>query len=276
MKKLFNLLPIAIVFVAIVLISACSGKTKKTDQDDSILTDLKKETVKEEVSDFVYPMPTGFEVAKMLNRIGASYILSLSNPAENAEKYFTEKSKALNLGIYGADLSYASTYNQKQNAIDYMNASNKLIEELGFEDAVDKELPEKIEQVENDKDKLIELISSTFYSTYEHLNKNSRGSVSMLVLAGTWVEGLYIATHISEDTYNNIEMIKIVMEQKAPLVKLMELLSRFESNADIASVIESLQPLVSTYDSIEEGSISKEQMIAISDQVAKLRDSIVE
>lgn len=276
MKTLFSQLPIAIVLFAIVLVSACSGGSKKNNQDDSIITEIKKETVKENVSEFVYPMPTAFEVTEMLNRIGASYILSLSNPAENAEKYFTEKSKALNLGIYSADLSYASTYNQKQNAIDYMNASNKLIEELGFEDAVDKELPEKIEAVENDKDALIDLISNTFYSTYEHLNKNSRGSVSVLVLAGTWIEGLYIATHISEDTYNNVEMVKIVMEQKAPLAKLMDIIEAHAENADITEVKEALTPLYNTFESIDEGSITQDQMMAITEQVAVVRDAIVE
>ena len=65
-------------------------------------------------------------------------------------------------------------------------------------------------------------ITKTFYDTYEYLNNNGRGSVSVLVLAGSWVEALYISTHISEDTYNNVEMIKIIMEQKEPLNKLMD------------------------------------------------------
>ncbi|MDA3893326.1 MAG: hypothetical protein PF517_16810 [Salinivirgaceae bacterium] len=276
MKNLFNQTSIAIVLFAIILFSACSGGSKKTGEDNSVITEIKKDKVKEDVTEFVYPLPTAFEVTKMLNRIGASYILSLSNPAENAEKYFTEKSKALNLGIYSADLSYASTYNQKQNIIDYMNASNKLVEELGFENAIDKELPAKIELVENDKDKLIDLISNTFYTTYESLNENGRGSVSVLVLAGSWVEALYIATHISKETYNNVEMVKIVMEQRAPLNKLMSLVEDFESQPDIAEVGKSLKKLQEIFNSLEVGSISQEQMIAISTEVEAVRASIVD
>ena len=59
----------------------------------------------------------------------------------------------------------------------------------------------------------VKLITNTFYSTYEFLNESGRGSVSVLVLSGSWIEALYIATHKAEDTYNNIEMIKIIMEQ---------------------------------------------------------------
>ncbi len=274
MKQLTNLLSI-ILIASVLILSACSGGSKKVQDDSSVVSSIKKEKIKSDVSEFVYPLPTAFEVTKMLNRIGASYILSISNPAEDAEKYFTEKSKALNLGIYGADLSYASTYNQKQIAMDYMNASDKLISELGFEDAIDKTIPEKIEAAENNKDTIIEIITNTFYSTYEFLNKNNRGSVSVLVLTGTWVEGLYIATHISEDTYNNKEMVKIIMDQKAPLETLMGIIKDNESNADVASAGKMLEKLYATYNSIDEGSITQQQMIDITNEVAEVRSAIV-
>ncbi len=276
MKKFVNIVPVVIVVFSLIIISACSGGCNKGKNSDSVLTQIKKEQVKEDVADYIYPLPTAFEVTNMLNRIGASYILSLSNSSENSDKYFTEKSKALNLGIYSADLSYASTYNQKQIAIDYMNVSNKLIEELGFSEAIDKDLLSKIEKVENDKEKLIELISSTFYTTYEYLNKNDRGTVSLMVIAGSYVEALYIATHISEDTYNNVEMIKIVMEQKEPLNKLMGLLEDANSNDNIADVFGSLNILNEIYSNLEEGSITQEQMMAIATEVAVVRAAMVE
>jgi hypothetical protein len=276
MKHLVNLVIVVLVSSVVFLVSSCSCNSKKGQENSSIVSDLKKDEVKKEITDFVYPLPTAFEVTKMLNRIGASYIFSISNPPENVEKCFTEKSKALNLGIYSADLSYASTYNQKQITIDYMNASNRLIDELGFADAIDKTLPEKIEQVEDDKEELIELITNTFYTTYESLNEGGRGSISVLVLAGSWVEALYIATHISEDTYNNVEMVKIVMDQKEPLNKLFNLIEENSSNKDIAAVGVSLQKLHTIFAGLEEGSISQAQMEAITTEVARVRSEMIE
>lgn len=274
MRLLNAILPVFMA-AAILGLSGCCGNSKKTDSDSSVVTDIKKEQVRENVSEFVYPLPTPFEVTNMLNRIGASYILSLSNPAENAEKYFTEKSKALNLGVYSADLSYASTYNQKQNTIDYMNASNKLIEELDFSEAIDENLPEKIEKFENDREKLIDLISNSFYKTYEYLNKNDRAAVSVMVLTGSWVEGLYIATHISEDTYNNVEMVKIVMEQKEPLNQLMDMINEFSGSEEIKETGVMLEKLHGIFNQLDDGSISQEQMQAITTEVAAVRDAIV-
>ena len=275
MKQLTNLLTVVITITAIVLLSSCTGNSNKSNDENTVLTNIKKEKVKQDVGEFVYPLPTAFEVTNMLNRIGASYILSLSNPASEAEKYFTEKSRALNLGIYSADLSYASTYNQKQTVIDYMNASNKLIEELGFADVISESTLAEIEAVENDKEKMIELITNTFYKSYEYMNKTGRGSVSVLVLAGSWVEGLYIATHISEDTYNNVEMVSLVMNQKEPLNILMELVKVNNSNTDVVEIGKMLEKLQSIFSELEEGSISQSQMEAITNEVASVRSAIV-
>lgn len=275
MKKIAQICILGITAITIATLSSCSGNAKKVKDDDSIVSEIKKEQVEKEVEEFVYPLPTAFEVTNMLNRIGASYILTLSNPIESADKYFTEKSKALNLGIYNADLSYASAYNQKQNVIDYMNASNKLIEQLGFGDVIDEETLKEIEAVEDDKDKVVDLISETFYETYEYLNKTDRGSLSILVLAGSWTEALYIATHISEETYNNVEMVKLVMEQKEPLNKLMEIMKDYESNADVAETIEALEKVQSIFNTLENGSISKEQMEAITAEIYKIRTAMV-
>jgi D-arabinose 1-dehydrogenase-like Zn-dependent alcohol dehydrogenase len=156
-----------------------------------------------------------------------------------------------------------------------MNASNKLIEELDFSDAIDENLPEKIEQAENDKDQMIELITNTFYNTYEYLNKTNRGSVSVLVLAGSWVEALYIAMHISEDTYNNVEMVKIVMDQKEPLQKLMDLIAEHGSSEAVTETGTLLTPIHTLYQNLDEGSISQSQMEAIAAEVARVRAEIV-
>jgi len=203
MRNLLSQPLIAIVLSVALVFSACQSGKKKDDKGEnkSVTTQkIDKEEIEQDVREFVYPLPTSFEVTEMLNRIGASYILTLSNSAENVDKYLTETKQALNLGVYGADLSYASTYNQKQQIVTYMEASKKLIDALNITGALPTDILDKIEQNEDNKDELVEIITNTFYDTYEFLNVNQRGSVSMLVLAGSWVEALYITTNSSEDT----------------------------------------------------------------------------
>jgi hypothetical protein len=280
MRNLLSQPLIAIVLSVALVFSACqSGQKKDSNKDEkesATSQKIEKEEIEQDVREFVYPLPTTFEVTEMLNRIGASYILTLANSPDNVDKYLTETKQALNLGVYGADLSYASTYNQKQQIISYMEASRKLIDALNISGALSSDIVEKIEQNQDDKDKLVKIITNTFYDTYEYLNVNNRGSVSMLVLAGSWVEALYITTNISEDTYQNKEMVRIVMEQKSSLNKLLGLMRNYKSDTAVQGVLEQMEPLSEVYNMIENNAISEKQMNIIIAEVTKIRNSFVE
>ncbi|MFT3740660.1 MAG: hypothetical protein QM786_18065 [Breznakibacter sp.] len=267
MKKYLN--PLALVLSltgAAVAFNACtcnqqSGSTSKKE-------------IEKEVKEFVYPLPTAYEVTEMLNRIEAPYILGLSNPIANAGKYITEKSQALNLGVYSADLSYASAYRQKQETMDYMAASKKLIEELNISAAIDPDIVDKIEQSADDKDALVKLITESFYGTYAFLQKNERAGISSLIMAGSWVEALYISTNISEDTFKNKEMVQIVMDQKDTLAKLLEIMAKDAQNSNVTDMVNDLQSVKNAFDTIN-GGISEEQYSTIVKEVRILRDKIV-
>ncbi len=277
MRKYFMPQTLVLVLMAIIMgIPACKMGRKSSGNDSATSGELDKARVEKDVREFVYPLPTSFEVTEMLNRIGAAYILTLTNPVANVEKYLTEKSKAINLGIYGADLSYASTYNQKQEVISFMDVSKKLIDALNISGAISPDIVEQVEANQDDKDKLVEIITNSFYDTYEYLNRSDRGSVSMLVLAGSWVEALYISTHISQDTYNNKEMVKIVMDQKSSLNKLVSLMEIVKDNAAVAETLSLLANIHAIYNSIEDGAITKNQMDAIIKEINVVRTKMVE
>jgi len=279
MRILLNQPLMTIVLSVFLVFSACHSGQKKESSDSDKKSEtaqrIEKEEIEQDVREFVYPLPTPFEVTEMLNRIRASYILTLSNSAQNVDKYLTEKKQALNLGVYGADLSYASTYNQKQQVMTYMEASKKLVDALNISGALPSDILEQIEENQDDKDQLVEIITNTFYDTYDYLNANGRGAVSMLVLAGSWVEALYITTNISEDTYQNKEMVKIVMDQKSSLNKLLGLMNAYGDNEAVEDVLKQMEPLAKVYNNIEEGAITEMQMNLIIQEVTEVREGFV-
>jgi len=270
-------LRLAICAIVAVSLAACGGEKPSTaNESESTIETIEKEQVKKELENFVYPIPTPFKLTQMLSDIDAAFILSLTNSVENASKYITEGSKAVNLGIYGTDLSYASTYNQKQVVIDYINTTNKLIDELNFSQAADKDMPSKVEKYEDNKDSLVNLLTNSFYKTYSFLNENGRKEIAYLILAGTWIEGVYIATHISESTYSNVEIVKIIMEQKQPLNRLVEILSNDKDIASVAEMLAELSKIKTVYDGMEEGSISEKQIADVTEQIEQIREKYTE
>ncbi len=263
MKKLIYL-PL---FALVAVVASCSCESNQAHES------LTKKEVGQKVYEFTYPLPTAFEITEMLNRIDANYILDICNAQSNADNYLSETQRATNLGIYSADICYASTYNQKQTVMDYMEIIKQLIDELDMTSAVDPNLPQKIEDSENDKAELTDLITESFYDCYDYLNRNGRGPVSMLIVSGSWVEGLYLATHISEFTFDNKEIVKIVMSQKEPLENLMEILAKeeFTDNSAVDSVKNQLAPLHEIYSQVSEGGLSQAQLEEIKVEVDKVR-----
>lgn len=277
MKKLTNCR--YIVFLVVIVFAfnfvGCKQVDKKKNEGQTVKPLLKK-AIEKEVKDVVYPLPTTFELTSMLNRIGADYILGLSNSSENADKYFTEKARALNLGVYSADLSYASTYQRKQETMLFLKASKSLIDNLEITSAYNETLVEEVEKNLDNKDQLVKVITNSFYDTYEFLNKNAKGNVALMVVSGSFIEGLYIATHISENTYANSEIVKVIFDQKESLEKLLTVLGAEAKDPNIDSLIMELNGLKLSYDKIVDGSMNEEQLKEITASVAKLRESIVQ
>ncbi len=263
----------AVMLMACAASMVVTGCTVKGSQEKTGV--MSKENVEENVREFVYPLPTAFEVTEMLNRIDAAYILDICNAKDNVDKYVTEAKRAMNMGVYSADLCYASTYNQQANVMEYTQTIRGLVDALDMTQAVDPELATKMEDNENNKEAMTELISNSFYDSYDYLNKHSRGPVSLMIVAGSWVEGLYIATHISDDTFDNKEMVKILLSQKEPLEKLVGLLDQNLGDSNIKELRALLEPLNAIYSKTDANSITEDSMQAIKREADVARGVIV-
>ena len=227
------------------------------------------------MGEVVYPIPTTYEITKKLNKIGAGFIIGISNDVENVDKYVAEEKQALNLGVYSADLSYTSTYGMKQYTMSYMDVTKKLIRELGITGAFSVDFYEKVQENLDNKKKLIDLVSNSFYETYEYMNKKGNEELSLLVVAGSWIEAMYITTHISETTYHNKEIVALIENQEETLKDLFEILKPHKEKEAIKNILNGLQPIMDTYENLEEDGFTKKQVLTIQKEIAKVRNEII-
>ena len=262
----------------IIALSFGSCKISKKDSEGQDIqesgTDVKDE-ISKEVSDFVYPLPQSSEVTEMLNRIGIAYMLGTSNTVENVNRYFTAKSKAYNIGVYGTDLSYASTYQMTQETMLYLEAINQLGGDLGISSIYNEDLLNSIDRNIDDKDSLVEIITITINETYDFLNKNGKGDLSILMVAGGWIEAMYLTTNVSANVYNNPEIVKIIYLQKASLNKLLDIIESRKENPDIQELLEDFQPIKEAYDAVNSADMEAEQVQNIASSVETLRNTII-
>jgi hypothetical protein len=252
--------------------SSCKNKGGKNESPQ-----ISAEMIGKEVEEYIYPLPSTFEVTNMLNEIEASYIFNISSKPENASKYFTEKSKAINLGVYTADLAYATTYNQKSEVQKYFQVIELLVRELDMTSAFSENMSVQILENIDNKEKLTELVTEMFQNAYSFLNKQGRTEVSYLVLAGTVYEALYLSTHISENAFQNPKLIETILFQKKPLVELGNMLEEYKDTELLSETYSDIRAINEIY-AIEEGttSMSREQINKLTETIATIRNKHVE
>lgn len=245
--------------LAILIAASCSSdKTKTSESDEAITLDsleINEQLIKDvkAVKEIFYSLPSPLETAMILKQAGAKYNEELLNPTDNVSRYVTNKSMALNLGIYTTDLSYASLFDQTQATINYMNASKKMAEGLGILNAVDEDIIARLEANINNRDVIMDIISETIMNSASFFEENDRQALSTIVLVGGWVEGLHIAINLVGPDVNleNNELVNRIIDQKLTLNTVLNLLDQNADNEDVKNVITDVNELKAIFDKIE-------------------------
>jgi hypothetical protein len=246
LKKLLN--KNAIATIVLLSLYSCGSETsdKSTAKNDSIPT---VETKAENKSQNVfYSIPSPIQLCKILQRAGATYDKKSLNSLDNVSKYSTTTSKALNLGVYGADLSYSAIFNQTQETMSYLNASKKLAEDIGITGSFSTSMMKRMETNSGNKDSLLQIISELFLNSNEALKENAQSNVSVLVLSGGFIEGLYVATQVAKTVKDNTGINTRIAELKGSLNNMIALMSLEGTDATISGIMTDLKSVKEIYD----------------------------
>lgn len=268
-KYLFSL------FVMLCILSACSSEKKDKPEitigkEEVIVNKLVSKQL-QSAQQIFYSLPSPLEIAMMLKRSGAEYNFEILNSVENASRYTTNKSMALNLGIYSTNLSYASIFDQTQITIKYMSAAKKLAENLGVLNAIDEGTIQRIEENLNDREMILDIISETLLNTNAYLEEEKRSSVASIIMVGGWVEGLHIATSLVEPGKLDSELVKRICDQKFTIKTIINLLMQSMPDKDIESLIVQMNELKDYYDRIDVKSLGISSYEIIKNEGTKIR-----
>jgi hypothetical protein len=187
----------------------------------------------------------------LIKSAGAKFDRTFLNPVANADKYTTNRSRALNLGIYTCDLSFSSLYDQTQLIIDYMNAAKKMATGLGIMDAINQSTIDQLEENINNTEVVMNLVSETFLNSNSYLADNDQPAIATIVLVGGWMEGLYIATQLVDvKDFNGNKLVGRIIDQKLSIQVLLNLLQQNKENPAIGDLITQMNQLKIVFDKI--------------------------
>lgn len=244
MKKHFCILTIG--FACLAVSCGQSQSDANNTAEDSSIIDLNKEVVSAE-NVFIY-IPSPIQTAELLKQAGAKYNLDLVNSPDNASIYTTTASMALNMGVYGSDLAFAGIFNQNAETIKFMDCTRKMADGLHVLAAFSDDRKLRLENNINNRDSVLSIITDSYWDCDAMLQDNEQPHASALMIAGGWIEGLYLACRVAESTNNNDIRIRIV-EQRSSLDKLIILLDKQEHN-DVTPISTELKELKVIFDKL--------------------------
>ncbi len=189
-------------------------------------------------------MPSPIEMAILVKHSGGEYNASLLNPIQNIDRYATTGKKTLNMGVYSADVGYTSLYKQTQETVFYLNNIRKLSDAIGLSDAFDKSVFERVEANIENRDSLLHILSGAYDASNDYLKNNDRMNTSLLMLAGGWVETMYLAAHLGTSGGRPTEEIAVrVAQQDVVLKKIITTMKMLEGDPLLAEMGEKLEAL---------------------------------
>jgi hypothetical protein len=220
-------------------------------------------------------MPDRQEVLKLIDAHKIEYNSDFLSDPNLVSTYIVEYSKAANLGIYGSDLSIASSFEQTQESMVFLKCVNLLASDLGVASAFDQKLAERMDANKQNKDSTLEIITGAFKSADEILKTNNRPATSAIILSGAWIEGLYVSCQIA-NSLESEDLVKSILKQKESLKNLIVLLDAAKITDGSKYILTDLKNLSEAFKLAESsGTNTKEAIKDIVTIISSLRKKII-
>lgn len=227
----------SVLLLSFSLFTSCQSPKEK-EKPSAIREMIKPDTLSMllKYENSLFPLPSPYQAAFLIKKLDIPFDESFINSTENKQRYSTNFKKALNLGIYGTNLSYLNIYDRTPQSINYLSVLKKLSDELNLTPAFNADFFTSIERNIGKKDSLLVQLSKTYRKADGYLRESDRSEIGALILTGGWVESLYVLTRIAKTTSNR-EIINRIGEQKHPLDNLIELLTPYYYKSNEYSVL---------------------------------------
>jgi hypothetical protein len=230
---------------------SCNGDNNEEQTNKQIDSSIYQNPSIIKINNRLFSVPSPYQVSMLVKSNKVPFNKELLNPVQNLSKYSTTYKQALNLGVYGADLSYLNIYEQLPDAAGYIAVIKILSKELGILSTLDDKTLKRIEANSNNKDSLAYILSNVFRDADAYLFNNNRNEVGLLIIAGGWMESLYMMTQ-TLTKFNNQEIINRIGDQKSPLNNLINLLRPYyeKNSKEYDDFLKSLVDLAVIFDGV--------------------------
>ncbi|MFW5644370.1 MAG: hypothetical protein ACOCZL_00520 [Bacteroidota bacterium] len=246
---------IIICFLTGFFLFGCKNKENTDNNDiDALLSqnmDENELSISEEsMHEIIQSLPSPLEISTLIKESGSRFNQDLLNPVENADLYSFDTEKAMAMGIYAGDLGYINIYEKGHVAVSYLRTIKNLADDLKVGHFFDFETIKRIASNSRKLDSLLYISTMSFEKMDRYLREQKRSKLSVLIVTGTWIESLYLASSVVSEKPNK-DLIERIGEQKMILDQIMLILSAYEDDEYFSRVLNGMYDLKEEYDKVQ-------------------------
>ena len=234
---------------------SCGSESQNNSDESKVSTETETNQDTSQVlrsaQKIFYSMPSPLELTSLIKKADGQFRKDLLYDPTKANIYQSAKTRALALGLYGADLSYSTVYEQQGDAVKFLAASKRLGETIGIQEAFSAEIIERANANLDNRDSMMAIMTEMYWQTNSQLKEESRDQLALLVVTGGWIEGLYIGCSVFDDTEAKENIQKRMTEQKFAASQLAEMYGLMIDDYMIEETSALLKPLFDLFDSLE-------------------------
>lgn len=207
------------------------------------------EVGQEVIDDLVQNVSSPVEMAALIQKVGVPFSKDYLSDPNKIDEYNTSFKKSVNLGVLAADLGYMNIYDKTSMILDHITAIKKVSDDLKIGQFFDFSTLKRLASNNENLDSLMYISTSSFNKMDRYLRDNNRSSASTLIVAGVWIEGLYLATQVAKMTDND-QIKERVAEQKISLIDLLIVLKVYQEIDGFGDLIADFEEVKSAFDPV--------------------------
>ena len=232
------------------LLVACGNRNREDLSVEYDESDIGELVVSEEAMDAVIAnIASPIEVASFLNDLEIPFSTAYLSDPEGMSTHTTSFEIAYQLGVLSADLGYLNMYDKTGTAVNYLGTINRMAEALEVGQFFDFATIKRLATTGSNLDSLLFLSMNSFNRMDDYLRESERSNLSALMVAGVWIEGLYLATQVMDKT-GDPELKDMIGEQKTILNDLLIILNNYRQDDRFAALISDYNEIKEAYDRV--------------------------
>jgi hypothetical protein len=214
--------------VVILLLSGCSGASEdELNNDETGLTD----TLRQEYA--IYTIPSPLYIGSVLKQLDCGYSTASTGYTRGLDVSGTGTTmkNAMLLGLFIADFGYAFVSDEQGDMNIFLSKIEETVKVLDIQNPMIPGIMDRMRNNLHNKDSVSILINELQGKISKHYLANHKDAVSVYVLTGMLIEGLYLSLNTC-DTQSKKSMSifvnefnQVMLQQKAYMINLSNMLN---------------------------------------------------